>query len=61
MKKDIHPKWYPEATVTCACGNPWKTGSPKPEIRTKVCSNCNPFFTGEQARSIAMEGQVNGS
>jgi large subunit ribosomal protein L31 len=58
MKKDIHPKWYPEATVTCACGNTWKTGSTKPEIRTEVCSNCHPFFTGEQARLIDIEGQV---
>ena len=58
MKKDIHPKWYPEATVTCACGNTWKTGSTQPEIRTEVCSNCHPFFTGEQARLIDIEGQV---
>ncbi|NMB60815.1 MAG: 50S ribosomal protein L31 [Chloroflexi bacterium] len=58
MKKDIHPKWYPEATVTCACGNTWKTGSTRPEIRTEVCSKCHPFFTGEQARLIDIEGQV---
>jgi len=58
MKKDIHPKWYPEATVTCACGNTWNTGSTKPEIRTEVCSKCHPFFTGEQARLIDIEGQV---
>jgi len=58
MKKGIHPKWYPEATVTCACGTTWKTGSTKPEIRTEVCSKCHPFFTGEQARLIDIEGQV---
>jgi len=58
MKSEIHPKWYPEATVTCACGNTWKTGSTKPEIRTEVCSKCHPFFTGEQARLIDIEGQV---
>ncbi len=58
MKKDIHPKWYPEATVSCACGNTWKTGSTQPEIRTEVCSNCHPFYTGEQARLIDIEGQV---
>lgn len=58
MKKEIHPKYYPEATVTCACGNTWKTGSTKQEIRTEVCSSCHPFFTGEQARLIDIEGQV---
>ncbi len=58
MKKDIHPKYYPEAKVTCACGNTWTTGSTQPEIRTEVCSNCHPFFTGQQQRLIDIEGQV---
>ena len=58
MKKDIHPTYYPDATVTCACGNTWTTGSTQKEIRTEVCSNCHPFFTGEQARLIDIEGQV---
>ena len=58
MKKEIHPKYYPEATVTCSCGNTWKTGSTQEEIRTEVCSACHPFFTGEQQRLIDMEGQV---
>jgi len=58
MKKEIHPKYYPEAKVTCACGNTWLTGSTKEEIRTEVCSKCHPFFTGEQQRLIDIEGQV---
>lgn len=58
MKKDIHPKFYPQAKVTCACGNTWTTGSTKEEIRTEICSNCHPFFTGEQQRLIDIEGQV---
>jgi large subunit ribosomal protein L31 len=58
MKKELHPKYYPEAKVTCACGNTWTTGSTKEEIRTEVCSSCHPFFTGEQQRLIDMEGQV---
>ncbi len=58
MKKDIHPKFYPEAKVTCACGNSWATGSTQEEIRTEVCSKCHPFFTGEQQRLIDIEGQV---
>jgi large subunit ribosomal protein L31 len=57
MKKDIHPKYFPDAVVTCACGNTWTTGSTQPEIRTDVCSKCHPFFTGEQ-RIVDTEGQV---
>lgn len=58
MKTEIHPKYY-EAKVTCAsCGTTWTTGSTKKELRVEICSNCHPFFTGEQARIIDMEGQV---
>jgi len=57
MKEGIHPTWYPEATVTCACGNTWTTGATVPEIRTDICSACHPFFTGEQ-RIVDTEGQV---
>jgi large subunit ribosomal protein L31 len=57
MKKDIHPKYYTNATVICSCGNTWTTGSTKEIIRTDVCSNCHPFFTGEQ-RIVDTEGQV---
>ena len=58
MKKDIHPTYYPDAQVVCACGNSWTTGSTKKMIRTEVCSKCHPFFTGQQARIIDIEGQV---
>jgi len=58
MKKDIHPKYYEDAVVTCACGNSWVTGSTRKEIRTEVCSACHPFFTGQQQRIIDIEGQV---
>jgi len=57
MKKDIHPTYYLDAVVTCACGNSWTTGSTQKEIRTDVCSKCHPFFTGEQ-RIVDTEGQV---
>jgi len=57
MKPNIHPQYYPEAVARCACGNTWKTGSTVPEIRTDVCSNCHPFFTGEQ-RIVDSEGRV---
>ena len=57
MKEGIHPKYYPEAQVVCACGNTWTVGATVPEIRTDVCSNCHPFFTGEQ-RIVDAGGQV---
>ena len=57
MKAEIHPTWYPEAVVTCQCGNTWTTGATVPEIRTEICSNCHPFFTGEQ-RIVDTEGRV---
>lgn len=57
MKKDIHPTYYPDAQVICSCGNTWTTGSTKKLIRTDVCSNCHPFYTGEQ-RIVDTEGQV---
>lgn len=57
MKESIHPKWYSEAKVVCACGNTWTTGATVPEIRTDICSACHPFYTGEQ-RIVDTEGQV---
>ena len=57
MKEKIHPRYYTEATVTCACGNSWTTGATQAEIRTDVCSACHPFFTGEQ-RIVDTAGQV---
>ncbi|TFZ41494.1 50S ribosomal protein L31 [Soehngenia longivitae] len=47
MKPNIHPE-YKQATVTCACGNTFKTGSTKEELRVEICSECHPFFTGKQ-------------
>jgi large subunit ribosomal protein L31 len=57
MKKEIHPTYYPNAQVTCSCGNTWTTGSTKEVVRTDVCSACHPFFTGEQ-RIVDTAGQV---
>lgn len=47
MKPGIHPD-YVECTVTCSCGNTFKTRSTKPEIRIEICSACHPFYTGQQ-------------
>ena len=57
MKAKIHPKYYPEARVICACGNTWTTGATVPEIKVDVCSACHPFFTGQQ-RIVDTAGQV---
>ncbi|WP_352419526.1 50S ribosomal protein L31 [Proteiniborus sp.] len=47
MKEGIHPN-YKKATVHCACGNTFETGSVKEELRVEICSECHPFFTGRQ-------------
>jgi large subunit ribosomal protein L31 len=58
MKSNIHPKWYPEAKITClACGTVWTVGSTRPTLQVDVCSNCHPFYTGEQ-RIVDTEGRV---
>ena len=56
MKEKIHPQ-YMLATVVCACGNTFTTGSTKELIRVEVCSKCHPFFTGEQ-RIMDTQGRV---
>jgi len=59
MKQGIHPTYFTDARVTCAsCGSTWTTGSTQKEIRVEICSNCHPFFSGEQARIVDIEGQV---
>ncbi len=48
MQQGIHPKYYSDAKVKCACGNTWTTGSTMPEIEVEICSNCHPFYTGKE-------------
>ncbi len=57
MREGIHPKYYENAKVICACGNTWTTGATVEVIHTDVCSVCHPFFTGEQ-RIVDTAGQV---
>ncbi|HEX9722502.1 MAG TPA: 50S ribosomal protein L31 [Candidatus Paceibacterota bacterium] len=47
MKKDIHPTYYPKAKVTCACGNTFVIGGTKETLAVEICSNCHPFYTGQ--------------
>ena len=51
MKKDLHPN-YPEITVTCSCGNSFKTQSTMAkDTNIEVCSKCHPFYTGKILKS----------
>jgi len=47
MKAAIHPE-YKEVEVLCACGNTFRTRSTAPKIHVEICSNCHPFYTGQQ-------------
>jgi len=57
MKAKIHPTWYPDAKITCACGNTFTVGATVPEIRVEVCYNCHPFYTG-QMKFVDTAGRV---
>ncbi len=57
MKKEIHPKYYKNAKVTCACGNSFSTGSSQKEIQVEICSSCHPFYTGK-SKLIDTAGRV---
>jgi large subunit ribosomal protein L31 len=57
MKEKIHPRYFADAKVTCACGNSFTTGATKQLIKVDVCSKCHPFFTGEQ-RIVDTAGRV---
>lgn len=57
MKEKIHPQYFTDAKVVCACGNTFTTGSTKKLLRVEMCSNCHPFFTGER-RMMDAAGRV---
>jgi len=57
VKEKIHPKWFPEAKVHCACGSAFVTGSTMQEIAVEICSACHPLFTGQQ-KFIDTAGRV---
>ncbi len=48
MKKDIHPTYYSNAKVICACGNNFSTGSTVKELHVEICSACHPYYTGKE-------------
>ena len=57
MRKDIHPKYYPNAKIQCACGNIIEAGSTMENIKIEICSACHPFYTGKQ-KLIDKAGRV---
>jgi large subunit ribosomal protein L31 len=57
MKEKIHPQYYPDAQVICACGNSFTTGSTQKVIKVELCSKCHPFLTGER-RMMDTAGRV---
>jgi len=48
MKKDIHPSYYPDARVECACGNAFTVGATHKKIEVEICSACHPFYLGTE-------------
>ncbi len=48
MKATIHPTYHSNATIICACGNTFTTGSTVKDIHIELCSACHPFYTGKQ-------------
>ncbi|MBI2039058.1 MAG: 50S ribosomal protein L31 [Candidatus Niyogibacteria bacterium] len=57
MKKDLHPVYYPHATIRCACGKTYTVGSTKEKIEVEICASCHPFFTGQE-KLIDTAGRV---
>ena len=57
MKQEIHPQYYPKAKVHCACGNALTMGSTKEELSVAICSNCHPFYTGQE-KTLDTRGRI---
>ncbi len=57
MKEKIHPQYFSDAQVICACGNTFTTGSTRKVIKVELCSKCHPFLTGER-RMMDTAGRV---
>lgn len=57
MKKGIHPQYYTETHIQCACGAHLKVGSTKEKIPVEICSQCHPYYTGKE-KIIDAAGRV---
>ncbi len=56
-KKEIHPEYFPNAKITCGCGNTFTVGATKAEIKVDICHKCHPFYTGDE-KLIDIAGRV---
>ena len=57
MKTDVHPKYFPSAKATCACGAEFTVGSTTEKIDVEICSQCHPLFTGME-KALDTAGRV---
>jgi large subunit ribosomal protein L31 len=57
MKKNIHPKYFPDAKIICACGNIIEAGATVSEMKVEICSACHPLYTGKK-KSMDTTGRV---
>ncbi|PIR98204.1 MAG: 50S ribosomal protein L31 [Candidatus Colwellbacteria bacterium CG10_big_fil_rev_8_21_14_0_10_42_22] len=57
MKKDTHPTYYKNSKTLCSCGKTHEIGSTREKMEVEICSNCHPFFTGQE-RLVDTAGRV---
>ena len=57
MKSGIHPIYHEKAKVTCSCGNSFEVGSTVAAIGVEICSQCHPFFTGQE-KMLDVAGRI---
>lgn len=57
MKQGIHPQYHPKAKIKCVCGKEWTMGSTAPETNIGICSECHPFYTGQE-KIVDTRGRV---
>lgn len=57
MKQGIHPTYFPDAVISCACGNTFKVGSTKEKLEVEICAHCHPYYTGKE-KLIDAAGRV---
>jgi len=51
MKKEIHPKYFDNAKISCVCGAVFEVGSTVENMEVEICSQCHPFYTGKERGS----------
>jgi len=57
MKKEIHPRYFDNAKISCVCGAMFEVGSTVENMEVEICSQCHPFYTGK-TKIVDATGQV---